>query len=112
MDRQRDTRANGTSKHASHCDGEDNPSRRHVLQFCARGNSARLRRAFAAREWSVPAAENGSSEGEVQPEGVVELVHEIRRNRPHLVLDPLDVDGAHLLGLCLGVGGQTGGARG
>ena len=43
------------------------------------------------------------SDGQVEPESVVELAHEIPRHVTHQVADPFDSDRSHLFGLCLGI---------
>ena len=43
------------------------------------------------------------SDGQVEPERVVELAHEIPRHVTDQVADPFDSDRSHLFGLCLGI---------
>ena len=43
------------------------------------------------------------SDGQVEPESVVELAHEIRRHVADEVAHPFDSDRSHLFGLCFGI---------
>ena len=59
--------------------------------------------------WRLPdtSARFSNSDGQVEPESVVESAHEIKRHVTDQMAHPFDSDRSHLFGLCLGIAVQS-----